>query len=293
MSPFKHWAAAGALLVGIALGLTVGNPFPDITKKISKLGLQTAVVLLGFSLDLGTVARAGASGIGWALLSIGVTFALGLGISRWWSIRPSIGLLVTTGTAICGGSAIAAMSEATDAPKEDVAVALGTVFLLNAVALVAFPAVGHLLHMTPAQFGIWAGIGIHDVASVVGAATSYSPESLATATAVKLSRVLYLVPIVAFVSWRQRSKGKAPFPFFILFFILASAIGTFAHLDASILNIVRTLATIGFVLALLSIGVGVQRETLKRVGIRPLALGLLLWIVLSLLGFAAALQTAV
>ncbi|RYG42971.1 putative sulfate exporter family transporter, partial [bacterium] len=193
LSPFKHWAAAGALIVGITLGLTVGNPFPDITKKVSKLGLQTAVVLLGFSLDLGTVARAGASGIGWALLSIGVTFAIGLGITRLWSIRPSIGLLVTSGTAICGGSAIAAMSEATDAPKEDVAVALGTVFLLNAVALVVFPALGHFFHLTPAQFGVWAGIGIHDVASVVGAATSFSPESPATATAVKLPRVLYLV----------------------------------------------------------------------------------------------------
>ncbi|RYG43057.1 putative sulfate exporter family transporter, partial [bacterium] len=121
--------------------------------------------------------------------------------------------------------------------------------------------------------------------------TSFSPESLATATAVKLSRVLYLVPIVTFIAWRQRSTGKAPFPYFILFFIAASALGTFAHLSASILDGVRTLATIGFVFALLSIGVGVQRETLKRVGIRPLALGLILWVVLSLLGYMAAIRT--
>ena len=291
--PIQPWVAPGALVFGILVALTLTNPYPALSKKISKTGLQAAVVLLGFSVDLNTILNAGREGIVFALVSIICVFLLGWGLQKLLKVRPLTSLLVSTGTAICGGSAIAAMSTVTDAPQEDVSVAVGTVFLLNALALIIFPPLGHYLNLTPAQFGTWSGIAIHDVASVVGAATSFGGNSLDTASAVKLSRVLYLIPIVLiagyFVRKNREEKGApTPVPWFIGLFLLTSLLSSYIpFVHDHVAPVARPLATAGFALALFVIGLGITLKTLKAVGPRPLIQGALLWIFISVAALAA------
>ncbi|MDR3689392.1 MAG: putative sulfate exporter family transporter [Fimbriimonas sp.] len=285
--------APGALILGMALALTIGNPYPDESKKVSKVLLQAAVVLLGFSMDLQKVFEAGRSGLVFALISISGVFLLGWLVQRLLKVRPLTGLLVSTGTAICGGSAIAAMSTVTDAPQEDVSVAVGTVFLLNAVALVLFPPLGHLMKMTPDQFGTWSGIAIHDVSSVVGAATAFGGGAVQVATAVKLSRVLYLVPITLLVAFlRKRNEGavksgSAPMPWFIGLFVLASILSTYLPAVHSVGQISKLVAVAGFALSLFLIGGGITVKTLKAVGVRPLLQGVTLWAFISVAALLA------
>ena len=284
------WAA---LLLGVTIALSLGNPFPKESKNISKVLLQVCVVLLGFSMDLKTVLKAGSEGILFALASISCVFLLGWLLQRALGLRPIAGLLVSTGTAICGGSAIAAMSSITNAEQEDVSVAVGTVFILNAIALIIFPPLGHAFGLSQHQFGTWAGIAIHDVASVVGAGKQYGPEALDVGTAVKLSRVLYLIPISLIASWwmaRSRKdtaekKAGSPFPFFILGFVLASLVRTYTPAIADFAPNIKMIASIGLACALYLIGAGITRETLKKVGIRPLIQGVALWLFISIAAF--------
>lgn len=292
------WAA---LILGIAIALALGNPFPKESKNVSKVLLQVCVVLLGFSMDLNTVLKAGSQGILFALASIIGVFLLGWGLQRALKLRPVAGLLVSTGTAICGGSAIAAMSTVTDADQEDVSVAVGTVFILNAIALLIFPPLGHYFGLTQAQFGTWAGIAIHDVASVVGAGKAYGPEALDIGTAVKLSRVLYLIPITLVAAWWIKNKGQrgetpnseiqnpksnsATFPYFILGFIAASMIRTYVPAIADFVPNTKMVASIGLAVALFLIGTGITRKTLKAVGARPLIQGVVLWVFISVASF--------
>ncbi len=281
--------APGALVCGTLLALTLGNPFPAKTKKFSKVLLQTAVVLLGFSMDIGKVAKAGQSGLIFSFVSIAAVFGLGWLFTRMLKIRPITGLLVSAGTAICGGSAIAAVSSVVDAAEEDVSVAVGTVFLLNAVGLLLFPPLGHLLGLSQHQFGMWAGIAIHDIASVVGAGTSYGPEALDVATAVKLSRVLYLVPITFIAAWLHHRSTTAeegqrkpmPVPWFVGLFLLASAARSFLPVVVDYTGDIKKVASAGFALSLFFIGSALSRKTLKAVGVRPLILGVLLWLFIS------------
>ena len=286
------WAA---LCLGITIALALGNPFPKESKNISKVLLQVCVVLLGFSMDLNTVLKAGSQGILFALASIIGVFLLGWVLQRALGLRPVAGLLVSTGTAICGGSAIAAMSTVTDADQEDVSVAVGTVFILNAVALLVFPPLGHYFGLSQAQFGTWAGIAIHDVASVVGAGKAFGPEALEVGTAVKLSRVLYLIPITLIAAWwigrGKRQSGEkqrtahAAFPVFILGFIAASIIRTAIPDMADYGPQIKTIASIGLAVALYLIGAGITRKTLQAVGARPLVQGVALWIFISVASF--------
>lgn len=281
--------APAALLAGLALALTLGNPYPVESKKISRPLLQGAVILLGFSVDVHTVLKAGAQGLGFAVVSIALVFALGWTLQRLLRVRPVAGLLVTTGTAICGGSAIAAMASVLDADSEDVGVAVGTVFLLNAAALVLFPPLGHALGLSPAQFGVWSGIAIHDVSSVVGAATAYGGGSLETATAVKLSRVLYLVPITLVAASLTKKEGKkAPIPWFVGGFLLASFVRSLLPEVAALSSGIKLLATALFALCLFLIGAGISRKALSAVGWRPLVQGLALWAAISVLALFAA-----
>ena len=281
--------APAALVAGLLLALTLGNPYPAESKRISKPLLQGAVILLGFSVDINTVLKAGAQGLGFAVVSILLVFALGWGLQRALKIRPTAGLLVTTGTAICGGSAIAAMASVVDADSEDVGVAVGTVFLLNAAALVLFPPLGHALGLTPAQFGVWSGIAIHDVSSVVGAATAYGGAALDTATAVKLSRVLYLVPITLVAAALVKKEGKkAPIPWFVGGFLLASFVRSLLPAVAGFSPTIKLVATAAFALCLFLIGAGISRKALAAVGWRPLAQGLVLWAAISALALVAA-----
>lgn len=286
------WAA---LILGIAIALALGNPFPKESKNVSKILLQVCVVLLGFSMDLNTVLKAGSQGILFALASIIGVFLLGWALQRALKLRPVAGLLVSTGTAICGGSAIAAMSTVTDADQEDVSVAVGTVFILNAIALLVFPPLGHYFGLTQAQFGTWAGIAIHDVASVVGAGKAYGPEALDIGTAVKLSRVLYLIPITLVAAWWIKRSHQTqstvhkpqttPFPYFILGFIAASIVRTYTPAIADFAPNIKMVASIGLAVALFLIGTGITRKTLKAVGARPLIQGVALWIFISVASF--------
>ena len=193
---FTPWASPGvALALGLAFALLLDNPYRESGSRYVKWLLQTSVVLLGFGVDLAAVLRVGAHGILFAAVSIFATFTLGYWLARLLRINLKTSLLISAGTAICGGSAIAAVGSAVDADKSEMSVAMGTVFLLNAVALFLFPVLGHVLGLTQGQFGTWAGIAIHDVSSVAGAASSYGDQALHVATIVKLSRVLWILPV--------------------------------------------------------------------------------------------------
>lgn len=284
------YSAPAALVIGVAAALVAGNPFAGFTKALSKVLLQASVVLLGFSMDLKVVLQTGQSGLVYGIASISAVFALGFVLQRVLKIRPVTGLLVSTGTAICGGSAIAAVSTVIDAPAEDISVAIGAVFLLNALALLVFPPLGHALSLTQTQFGIWAGIAIHDIASVAGAGVAYGQSALDTATAVKLSRVLYLVPLTLLIAWiHHRSVARAPgderrsvtIPWFVGLFLVASALGSYIAIVHAHTSEIKPIAACGFALSLYLIGLGLSRSTLKAVGVRPLVMGAILWIFIS------------
>lgn len=288
------WAPPAALVVGLVLGIFMGNPYPVLTKPLSKTLLQTCVVLLGFSMDLSKVAQAGKDGLLFSCVSISLVFGLGWVLTRFLQIRPVTGLLVSAGTAICGGSAIAAVSSVVDAAEEDLSVAVGTVFLLNALALLTFPLFGHMLHLSQHQFGLWSGIAIHDVASVVGAGATYGPEALEVGTAVKLSRVLFLVPItllIAFFHQRKAKKaGKVQYPWFIGLFLLASVAHGVLPVLATHTGDIKRIAAAGFTLCLFLIGSTINRKSLKAVGIKPMLLGVLLWSAISLTSLLVVLK---
>src|SRR5487761_2130945 len=203
------WASPPlALLAGMALALTVGNPFVHHTQGIAKWLLQASVVLLGFSMNLPLVLRLGLNGSGVAAVTIGATLLLGWWLGKRLKLSPKTATLISVGTAICGGSAIAAVSTVIAASEAEIAVSIGTIFLLNAVALYVFPLAGHLLHLSQAQFGLWAGVAIHDISSVVGAGLTYGPASLQTAIAVKLSRTLWIVPLTLAIAFQLARKRK-------------------------------------------------------------------------------------
>ncbi len=292
---FERFVPPLALLLGTLLALLLGNPYPDECKRYSRTLLQISVVLLGFTMDLNKVLKAGEKGLIFAPISILCVFLLGWGVQRLLLVRPITGLLVSTGTAICGGSAIAAMSTVVDAPQEDVSVSVGTVFLLNAVALLTFPVLGHAMGLTPEQFGTWAGIAIHDVSSVVGAGQAFGGGALEMATAVKLSRVLYLVPIVVIAAiWLRRRNRHSAFgnqrsaiPWFIGFFLLASLAGTYIPLIHDNADMIKVLPTAGLSLSLFLIGSGLTVKTLRQVGMRPLLQGVILWVFISVFSLLA------
>ncbi len=283
------WASPPlALGAGMALALTLGNPFPKVGKVAAPKLLQGCVVLLGFGMNLAVVLKAGASGAVFAAVSIGVTFALGYWLRGRLGIAQKTSALISAGTAICGGSAIAAVGSVIDAEEGDMTVAMGTVFVLNAVALFVFPPIGHALGLTPTQFGTWAGVAIHDISSVVGAAAHYGGGALGTATAVKLSRALWIVPVslaAAFAFRRsadgEHTPGRLHIPWFIGLFLLASVARTLLPPIASFAPALTHLATVGLTLTLFLIGTGLSRETLRRVGWKPMAQGVALWLVIS------------
>ena len=197
-----------ALAAGLGLGLTLGNPSPGLIKKASKPLLQISVVLLGFGMNLQAIFAAARHGFVLALATIALTFLLGAGLRRLLRLDRSTATLVSAGTAICGGSAIAATALSIGAAEAEISVALGTVFLLNAVALYLFPVLGHAMDLSQVQFGVWSGIAIHDVSSVVGPASSYGQEALQTATAVKLSRMLWIIPVALIAGFAGTAKHR-------------------------------------------------------------------------------------
>ncbi len=276
-----------ALALGLALALTIGHPFK--TAKITKVLLQVSVVGLGFGMNLQKVVAAGRTGIVFTLATIAGTLLLGWAIGRALRVSRGTAHLISSGTAICGGSAIAAVGPVIGATDEEMSVSLGTVFILNSVALFAFPAIGAALHLTQQQFGVWSAIAIHDTSSVVGAAASYGAEALQIATTVKLTRALWIVPLVIGTALVFRRRGtRVAIPWFILFFVVASVIRTYVNGPWDVLV---HIARIGLTVTLFLIGASLSRRSLAPVGVRPLILGVVLWIAISAAGLWAVMAT--
>jgi uncharacterized integral membrane protein (TIGR00698 family) len=287
-----------ALAFGAILALTHENPFAHLGKKVSGKLLQVCVVLLGFGMDLPVVLRTGLQGAGLAAATIATTLGLGWILGKRLGIDRKVSALISAGTAICGGSAIAAVGSVIGVGESEISVAMGTVFVLNAAALYAFPVVGHMLGLTQVQFGTWAGIAIHDISSVVGASAHYGLGALQTATAIKLSRALWIIPVslgaAAFLGARKTHRQTATqlkptlqVPWFIGFFLLASVARSFVPGMAGIAPALGHAATTGLTLTLFLIGAGLSAKTLRTVGWRPFLQGVLLWLFISVVSLAA------
>jgi uncharacterized integral membrane protein (TIGR00698 family) len=270
-----------ALLGGLVFGLAVAHPFNLESRRLSKFLLQASVVALGFGMNLHQVLEAGRSGFLYTAVSITAVMFLGLGFGYLLSVGKKSAFLISAGTAICGGSAIAAVGPIADASEEEMAVSLGSVFILNSVALFLFPVVGYAFHMTQSQFGLWSALAIHDTSSVVGATAKYGPTALAVGTTVKLARALWIVPLSLVTAISLKSKARIQWPWFILFFCLAALLNTTLPAFAPAFSILNGLGKIGLTVTLFLIGTGLNKETLKQVGIRPLVQGLVLWIIVG------------
>ncbi len=271
-----------ALAVGLVIALTIGHPYLHLNHKATKILLQASVVGLGFGMNLGTVMKVGKEGIMFTIVSIFGTLLLGFIIGKWLKIHKKTSHLIASGTAICGGSAIAAVGPILNANDQEMSVALGTVFILNSIALFIFPVIGHWLHLSQTQFGFWAGIAIHDTSSVVGAAAKYGKVALQTATTVKLTRALWIVPVALLTSFLFKGNSKKiSIPYFIFLFILASIVGTYVTPVTEISSYLVKASTVGLTVTLFLIGAGLSKAVLKTVGVKPLVQGVILWTIIS------------
>lgn len=282
-----------SLALGVIIAIIGLAPSGDLVKKSSRILIQVCVVLLGATMDLNELAKAGLTGISFAFGTIVATFALGVVLALWMRVDSRLATLISSGTAICGGSAIAAVGSTIRASSTHMSVAIGVVFILNAVGLWIFPPLGHWLGLTQHQFGVWSAVAIHDVSSVVGAAGKYGDEALHVATAVKLSRTLWIVPVALVAAWFFRgsmqgkeNQGKLPIPWFIVLFVLASVVGTYVEQVANLIPQLTTIARRGMSVALFLVGLGLSRKAVASVGVRPLALAVILWIYISVLALA-------
>jgi uncharacterized integral membrane protein (TIGR00698 family) len=267
-----------ALAMGLTSGLTLPHPYGPEATKYSKFLLQASVVGLGFGMNLHQVVQAGRSGFVYTMLGISFALLAGMGLGALLGVRRVPAFLISTGTAICGGSAIAAVGPITQASDEEMAVSLGTVFVLNSVALLIFPAIGGAFKLTQSQFGLWAALAIHDTSSVVGAAAKYGAEALAVATTVKLARALWIVPLSIGTAVVRGAKAKIQWPWFIGLFCLAAVCNTYLPAGAHAYAITVKVAKIGLTATLFLIGSGISMATIKRVGHRPLLQGIILWL---------------
>lgn len=272
-----------ALTMGLVFGLFFLHPFGKEAARFSRVLLQASVVGLGFGMNLHAVARAGRTGFIYTLLSISFAMIFGIVLGKVLRVEHTSAYLISTGTAICGGSAIAAVGPITGASDEEMAVSLGTVFVLNSVALLIFPAIGVALKLSQTQFGLWAALAIHDTSSVVGAAAKYGAEALQVGTTVKLARALWIVPLALGTAVVKHAKARIQWPWFIALFCLAAVCNTYFPAGAPAYALLSKLARVGLTATLYLIGTGLSLATLKQVGHRPLLQGVVLWLVVSLL----------
>jgi uncharacterized integral membrane protein (TIGR00698 family) len=273
-----------ALFLGLVYALTCGQAYPTFNKSVSKKLLQYSVIGLGFGMNLHTSLASGKEGMLFTIVSVFGTLLIGMLIGcKLLKINRNTAYLISSGTAICGGSAIAAVGPIIKAKDCDMSMALATIFILNAVALFLFPALGHWLNMTQQEFGMWAAIAIHDTSSVVGAGAAYGEEALQVATTIKLTRALWIIPLALLTTVIFRSEGKKiSIPWFILFFIGAMLINTFLLTDIpQVGQIIYGIARKGLIITMFFIGASLSIDTIKSVGIRPLLQGILLWLVIS------------
>jgi uncharacterized integral membrane protein (TIGR00698 family) len=279
---FSGWVSPPvALTAGIIFGLCVRHPYPELSRNIARVLLQVSVVTLGFGMNLHEIVKAGRSGFVYTALGISFALVVGLTLGRILQISGNASYLITAGTAICGGSAIAAIGPILHAEDEEMAVSLGTVFILNSIALLTFPPIGSALHLSQSQFGLWAALAIHDTSSVVGAAAKYGKEALIVATTVKLARALWIVPLALGTAAVKRSQARVAWPWFILFFCLAAVMNTYLPASASFDRWVFGVGRLGLTATLFLIGTGISIATLKSVGWRPLLQGVVLWMLIA------------
>jgi len=280
-----------ALLAGILTAQLIGHPYLHLNHKAVQFLLQAVVVGLGFEMDINSAVDAGKSGLVFTLFSIAGTFILGSMLGKWLSVDRKTSHLISSGTAICGGSAIAAISPVIKAEENQTSTALGVIFILNAAALFIFPPIGHWLGLTQQEFGLWSAIAIHDTSSVIGAASKYGNEALETAAAVKLTRSLWIIPAALISSFLfKRRSGKIKIPYFILLFIAAMAVNTYIPAIRPFTGGIITLSKAGLMLTLFLIGAGLSKKVLKETGFKPLLQGIILWAVISAAGLWAVLS---
>lgn len=270
-----------ALAIGIAYGLLLENPWPTQTARAGKGLLKLSVIGLGFGIAITQVWEVGRNGILYTMIGIAATLLFGWALGRLLGVPSNTTSLVSFGTAICGGSAIAAMAPVIDADDEEIAASLATVFTLNAVALFTFPAIGEWLNLGQREFGLWAALAIHDTSSVVGAGAVYGTTALAVATTVKLARAVWIAPITLFAAWRRRNSGPVAIPWFIAGFLLASVIRAVLPQHIEVWELFADLAKQALVATLFLIGTGMTRSVIRAVGARPLVLGVVLWVVVG------------
>lgn len=271
-----------SLLAGILLAVTLGSPFKKFTKKISKYLLQLSVIGLGFGMNLHSAIEAGKDGMLFTIVSVIGVMCLGVLLGKAFRLSRNNSYLISSGTAICGGSAIAAIAPIIDAGDDETTLSMATVFTLNAAALLIFPAIGHLLGMSQEQFGTWAAIAIHDTSSVVGAGAAYGEEALKVATTVKLTRALWIIPMAVATTFIFRKKGKKiSIPWFILIFIIAMLANTYFGIPEAISARIVTCSKHALGATLFLIGCGISVQSIRNTGIRPFALGISLWIIIS------------
>ena len=270
-----------ALVAGFTFSLLLGNPLPDLTARASKFLLKLSVVGLGFGVNFIEVIEVGKSSLLLTLISITATIALGELLGRFMRVPENTRRLLSFGTAICGGSAIAAMAPVIKAKDDEIAVSLATVFTLNAVALIIFPPLGQLFELDQHQFGLWAALAIHDTSSVVGASAVFGAVALSVGTTAKLTRALWIAPYTLVAGFIWKSEERASFPLFILGFIAAAFVNSWLPAFDQLWDGLYMVAKQVLVMTLFLIGAGLTRKVLRQVGVRPLLLGIVLWVIVA------------
>lgn len=279
-----------ALLLGLVIAQFIGHPYMHLNHKASHILLQLSVIALGFRMNVTTALQAGKQGLLITIVSILGTLVTGYFIGRLFKTNSKTSYLIAAGTAICGGSAIAAVSPVIKAEEKQISVALATTFILNALALVAFPMIGYWLHLSETQFGLWCAIAIHDTSSVIGAAGKYGREALEVAATVKLVRALWIIPIAFFSMLIFKSKGtRIKIPWFIGFFALALCLNTYVPLIQQYTNYIAGVSRSVLTVTLFLIGCGLSGKTVKTVGWQPVLQGFILWLIVSVAALLAIL----
>ena len=281
-----------ALLLGLVFAFIFPNPYPKFNKKTSKYLLQVAVVCLGFNMNLQESLRSGSEGMMFTVVSVVGVMALGVLLGYWLHINRKTAYLISSGTAICGGSAIAAVGPVVKANENEMAVSLGVIFILNSIALFIFPPLGHILDMSQAQFGTWAAIAIHDTSSVVAAGATSGPEALQIATLIKLTRALWIIPLAIATMFIFRDKtSRISIPWFIFLFVLAMVVNTYVPLPQMFVDAMVWIAKRGMVVTLFLIGASLSLASIRNVGVKPMLLAVALWIVISISSLIVVLRT--
>lgn len=285
IKPFTLWITPPVVLfLGLVYALLCGQAYPAFNKKVSKKLLQYSVVGLGFGMNLQESLASGKEGMMFTIISVIGTILIGMLIGyKWLKIDKQTSYLISSGTAICGGSAIAAVGPVIKAKDSSMSIALATVFILNAVALFIFPVLGGLLGLSQQEFGMWAAIAIHDTSSVVGAGAAYGEEALQVATTIKLTRALWIIPLALATSFFFKTDSRQiSIPWFILWFIVAIVLNTYV-LDSvpEVGKVISGIARKCLILTMFFIGASLSKDVLKKVGVKPLLQGVLLWIVIS------------